>query len=153
MLPPLIEVPGAPYAVLPSGVHMASMDEIAVRFATSPHRIWLFEGLIQAVEALTLAGCRLLYIDGSFVTAKSDPGDYDGCWDPTGVVGAKLDRVLLDFSNGRAAQKRKYRGELFIASLANGQNGTFLEFFQFEKHTGSPKGIVGVTLAGASERS
>ena len=56
------------------------------------------------------------------------------------AVNADLDSVLLDFNNGRAAQKRKYRGEMFIA------DGTFLEFFQREKFTGLPKGIVGVNL-------
>ncbi len=146
MIPLFIEVVGAPYPVLPPGIHWATMDEVAVRFATSPHRVWLYEGLVHAVEVLTRAGCRHLYLDGSFVTAKESPGDYDGCWDPTGVVAAKLDPVLLDFTNGRAAQKRKYRGELFIAGAPNGPDGTFLEFFQVEKHTGAAKGIIGVPL-------
>ena len=63
-----------------------------------------------------------------------------------GVIAAKLDPVLLDFSDGRLAQKGKYRGELFIVVPANGSSGTFLEFFQTEKHTGALKGIVGVAL-------
>lgn len=146
MLPLFVEVPGAPYPVLPPGIHWATMDEVAARFANSPCRAWLFEGLVQAVDALTDAGCRRLYLDGSFVTAKERPGDYDGCWDPTGVVAARLDPVLLDFVNGREAQKRKYRGELFVAGLHSGLTGTFLEFFQVEKHTGAAKGIVGLPL-------
>jgi len=54
--------------------------------------------------------------------------------------------VLLDFSNGRAAQKRKYRSEMFVADSTNVGGGTFLEFFQREKLTGMHKGIVGVEL-------
>lgn len=146
MFPSFIEVPGAPYPVLPPGIHWATMDEVAARFATSPRRVWLFEGLVQAVDALINAGCRRLYLDGSFVTAKESPGDYDGCWDPTGVVAAMLDPVFLDFSNRRESQKRKYRGELFVADMPNGLAGTFLEFFQVEKHTGVMKGIVGLSL-------
>jgi hypothetical protein len=146
MLPSFIRVPGAPYAVLPPGIHWATMEEVAARFAISPRRGWLYEGLIRAVEVLAGAGCRHLYLDGSFVTAKESPGDYDGCWDPTGVIAARLDPVLLDLSNGRAAQKQKYRGELFIADLADRPHGTFLEFFQIEKYTGAAKGIVGVRL-------
>ena len=146
MFPPFIEVPGAPYPVMPPGIHWATMDEVAARFVTSPRRVWLFEGLVQAVDVLTQAGCRRLYLDGSFVTAKESPGDYDGCWDPTGVVAARLDPILLDFAKGREAQKRKYRGELFIAGLPGGPIGTFLEFFQVEKHTGVAKGIVGLPL-------
>jgi hypothetical protein len=146
MIPLFIEVPGAPYPVLPPGIHWATMDEVAARFATSPRRVWLYEGLVHAVAVLTHAGCRHLYLDGSFVTAKESPGDYDGCWNSAGVVAAKLDPILLDFTNGRAAQKRKYRGELFIAGAPKGPHGTFLEFFQVEKHTGAAKGIVGVPL-------
>jgi hypothetical protein len=148
ILPPFVEVPGAPYPVLPPGIHWATMDEVRVRFATSPRRVWLYEGLVQVVEVLTNAGCLRLHLDGSFVTAKENPGDYDGCWDPSGVVPAMLDPVLLDFTDRRAAQKRKYRGELFIAGLPSGPEGTFLEFFQVEKYTGAAKGIVGVRLGG-----
>ena len=59
------------------------------------------------------AGCRTVYIDGSFVTSKSEPGDYDACWDIDGVNVEALDLVFLDFSGRRAAQKRKYFGEFF----------------------------------------
>ena len=48
-----------------------------------------------------------MYLDGSFVTAKEFPSDFDGCWDPDGVDGAKLDPVLLVYDNLRAAQKAK----------------------------------------------
>ena len=30
---------------------------------------------------LSSAGCRLVYLDGSFVTRKERPGDIDACWD------------------------------------------------------------------------
>lgn len=149
MLPSFIEVPGAPYLVLPPGIHWATLDAVRTRFVATPRRGWLFEGLMQAVDVLRNAGCRRIFLDGSFVTSKESPSDYDGCWDPFGVVAAKLDPVLLDFSDGRRMQKAKYRGELFIAGMTNGSSGTFLEFFQIEKHTGSSKGIVGVELDGA----
>jgi len=87
-----------------------------------------------------------MYLDGSFVTEKPKPNDFDGCWDPTNVVADLLDPVLLDFSNGRAAQKEKYRGEMFIASGLNGGAEPFLEFFQKEKLTGQAKGILGIDL-------
>ena len=146
MIPAFIEVPGAPYLVLPPGIHWATLAEVEERFATTSRRQWLFEGLVQAVNALQEAGCRRLFLDGSFVSAKDNPRDYDGCWDPRGVVAARLDPVLLDFKEGRRAQKGKYRGELFIAMTRNGTSGTFLDFFQIEKHTGELKGIVGISF-------
>jgi hypothetical protein len=90
-----------------------------------------------------------LYLNGSFATAKAVPGDFDGCWDAAGVDAALLDPVLLDFRNRRAAQKAKYGGELFIASLPATPAGTvFLDFFQRDKATGDPKGIVAIDLGG-----
>jgi hypothetical protein len=62
----------------------------------------------KALMTLRLAGCTTVYMDGSYVTDKSDPSDYDGCWDSAGVNLGLLDPVFKDFSNGRAAQKLKY---------------------------------------------
>ena len=61
---------------------------------------------------------------------------------------AKLDPVLLDFTNRRAAQKRKYHGEMFISSLPADGGLTFLDFFQRDKATGNPKGIIAIDLEG-----
>ena len=59
----------------------------------------------------------------------------------------RLGPVLLDFSNRPAAQKARFGGELFPAQLPNGLSGrTFLEFFQIDKQTGDPKGIVALDL-------
>jgi len=87
------------------------MAEVASVFATTPHRQWLFDGFTRAADALSVAECSVVYLDGSFTTGKPHPEDYDGCWDHEGMNFALLDPVLLDFSHKRAAQKRKYLGE------------------------------------------
>lgn len=118
-------------------------------FGTNRLREKLLDGLYRAAQALKTAGCQTLYVDGSFVTIKDLPDDFDGCWDPVGVIAAKLDPVLLDFSNGRLAQKVKYNGELFISSLRaelQPPHRTFLDFFQCDKQTGMPKGIIALDL-------
>jgi hypothetical protein len=64
-----------------------------------------------------------------------------------GVDPLLLNPVLLDFRYGRAAQKARYLGEFFPAQLIEGSSGvTFFEFFQGDKETGSPKGIVAINL-------
>ena len=131
---------------MPPGVHWAGWVEIELRFATTEWRRTLSDGIKRAAENLRLSGCRTLYLNGSFVTSKSRPGDFDGCWDLGGVDASKLDPVLLDFTDRRAAQKRKYYGELFISSrLADGRL-SFLDFFQRDKATGNPKGIIAIDL-------
>ncbi len=91
-------------------------------------------------EALRRAGCASIFLDGSFITAKPHPGDFDGCWDVAGVDPQKLDPVLLDVANKRAAQKAKYFGEMFAIQLP--LNPGLLGFFQTEKFTDQPKGII-----------
>lgn len=135
--------------LLPDGVHWAPLEEIEDRFVWNSHRERLFSGFDRAAEVFRAAGCRLLYLDGSFVTSKEYPGDYDACWDDTGVTLALLDPVLLDFSPGRVAQKAKYFGEFFPANSraeARSPFRKFLDFFQIDKLTGDRKGIIGINL-------
>jgi hypothetical protein len=110
----------------------------------------LLRGLKRACESLKLAGCRRIYIGGSFVTNKEFPGDFDFCWESEGVDRAylkELDPVFFDFSHKRASQKAKYGGEFFRANtIADPVSGkTYLDFFQ-EDRNGNPKGIIAVEL-------
>ncbi|HKG01824.1 MAG TPA: hypothetical protein VKB03_01475 [Conexibacter sp.] len=117
------------------------------RYATNTRRRELLDGLLDALRSLERAGCRAAYLDGSFVTAKELPGDFDACWEIAGVDPALLDGELLDFSDRRAAQKARYGGELFPAETAAEPAGTtFLDYFQRDRSTGQPKGIVAIDL-------
>ena len=134
---------------LPPGVHWATWEEFCDRFGTTPWRHRLLVGLRAALENLRSAGCLTIYVDGSFVSSKSAPDDFDACWEETGVDPDKLDSVLKTFAGRRAAQKAKYGGELFPATMAAGRGGgTFLDFFQTCKETGARKGIVALDLGG-----
>jgi len=135
--------------LLPPGVHWASWDEVTSRFGGSPWRQHLITGLRAALKNLKSAGCRTIYLDGSFATSKHRPNDYDACWEETGVDPTALDPILLTFDPGRAMQKAKYMGEFFPASITADPNGlSFYEFFQTDKSTGRPKGIIAIDLGG-----
>ena len=55
----------------------------------------------------------------------------------------------FDFEIGMVAQKEKYLGEFYPArSIADGYGRTYLEFFQIESFTETPKGIVAIDLEG-----
>lgn len=86
--------------------------------------------------------------DGSFVTAKDEPGDFDACWDTAGVDLDRLDPVMLDLSNHRVAQKARFGGELFPNVVEPSSGVVFAEFFQGERDTGR-KGIVVINLGGS----
>lgn len=133
---------------LPPGEHECLWVELVAHFGQTAYRQRLLTGLKAALDSLKAAGCTRAYVDGSFVTAKDMPGDFDGCWDVTGVDPTRLDPILLTFGNGRLAQKIKFKGEMFPAQfLADNTSGrTYLEFFQIAKDTGKPKGIVVLDL-------
>jgi hypothetical protein len=135
---------------LPPGIHTATWAELELRFGTDAHRKRLLAGLRLALISLKVAGCKTVFLDGSFVTNNAFPADFYVCWDMTHVDLSTLyliEPVLFDFRNRRAAQKAKFAGELFPAQYkANSFGQTFLDFFQLDKDTGQPKGIVAVDL-------
>jgi uncharacterized protein DUF6932 len=131
---------------LPSGEHVALWDEVVERFGWTERRRRLLDGLAEAIELLAEAGCLKVWLNGSFVTAKDEPGDFDACWDTDGVDLDALDPSLLDLSNHRAAQKARFGGEL-LPNVIETQSGlSFAEFFQNERDT-SRKGIVVINLS------
>ena len=135
--------------LLPPGVHWADWEELEARLGNNPWRQRLMEGFRAAIENLRDAGCRTVYLNGSFVTSKTHPNDYDACWEEAGVDPMALDPVLLTFDSARATQKARYLGELFPASIIADVDGlSFLEFFQTDKETGRPKGIIAIDLGG-----
>ena len=135
---------------LPPGKHWAEWAEIIIRFGGSAHRQRLLSGLYRALRQFKASGCQVLYLDGSFVTAAKHPNDYDACYDVVKVDPGALDRDLVDFSDfrgTRARQKAKFFGEFFPAQMREGATGkTFVDFFQVDRNTGLPKGIIALDL-------
>ncbi|HLL02299.1 MAG TPA: hypothetical protein VK539_17065 [Myxococcaceae bacterium] len=130
--------------LLPPGVYETTWTELSARFGGSLRRKGILQGLRQAALALKRAGCRRLWIDGSFVTNERMPSDWDGCWDSIGVDPEQLDSVLKDLSPaGRRRMKTKYMTDLFPASIIEQRSGLlFVNYFQVDKATSEPKGIL-----------
>lgn len=147
MIPAFVSIsPHTPWRMLPPGIHQTTLQEIEGRFTDTAHRKWLFDGFCRAVGNLESAGCSIVYLDGSFVTEKEHPDDFDAAWDPMGVDPYKLDPVLLDFGFKRAAQKAKYGGELFIATTEASYGVNYIEFFQKDRYSDKSKGILSIQL-------
>jgi len=127
------------------GIHDAPWCEVARRFSCNGHRARLVGGLLAALQNLAGAGCRSVLLDGSFVSQKELPEDYDGAWDARGVDPYRIDPVLLDFANSRAAMKSKYLGELFPASFLAAPGVLYRDFFMKDRN-GIPKGVVNIDL-------
>jgi hypothetical protein len=130
---------------LPPGVHHVTLEEIEKRFAWNSHRVRLLRGLKEALTQFSLAGCRRIYLDGSFVTDEDFPNDYDVCFELLGLDPMYLDPIFLN-SRGRIAQKSIYGGEFFPTSAGAAPGYNFLQFFQLDKQTGNAKGILALDL-------
>ncbi|MGH2531351.1 MAG: DUF6932 family protein [Thermomicrobiales bacterium] len=89
---------------LSPGIHWLSWPEFIAAFAWNDDRRRLIAGLKRALDDLRSAGCQTVYVDGSFVTAKDVPADFDACWDRAGVNLRSLPIVLLTFDDDRAMQ-------------------------------------------------
>lgn len=146
MLPVFQTLSGAPWRILPPGEHLATLQEVKDFLAFNPHRLNLFNGLVSAATLLARAGCQYLYLDGSYVTDKEIPSDFDACWSIDEVDLDLLDSIIWDIENGTIAQKIRFGGELYPNCIEGASGKLFKEFFKNEKHTNQEKGIVVIDL-------
>ena len=101
------------------------------------------DGLAEGLAILSECGCSRVCLTGSFATAKEEPGDFDCAFDLTGIDRQRLELLgpeLLDFSDRRSLQKRRFGGEFLpnVTEAATGQQ--FASFFQTDRD-GIVKGI------------
>jgi len=133
---------------LPPGVHFCDWQEFVERFGKNDTRRRMIAGLQLAMTQLTAAGCRTIYINGSFVTIKPNPQDFDACYDNETVdidyLRINAPRLLNHYD--RAGQKAKYRGEIFPSQQAIGNYGiNSFELFQRDRQQ-NVKGIIAIDL-------
>jgi hypothetical protein len=132
---------------LPPGIHDATLEEIEVRFGVNATRKAQIEGLRLALRDLRRARCSTVCLDGSFVTDKAKPGDFDGCWEADGVNWDDLHPALRKVKAPRVSQKKRYRGELVISDTPSEPFGPrYVDFFQQDGRTGIAKGIIRIDL-------
>jgi hypothetical protein len=97
---------------LPPGRHEATLEEIRRRFgAGSPVRTRLMKGLEAVLGMARKVGAILLYLDGSFVTDKKEPGD----WDAVLVLpmGARIWSMEAIALADRPEVRKRFGGDLF----------------------------------------
>ncbi|HUX57372.1 MAG TPA: hypothetical protein VMV77_10385 [Bacteroidales bacterium] len=133
---------------LPPGVYKAKWSEIKKRYGFTFHRENLLFGLEEGISVLRKSWCKKIYLDGSFITTKPRPNDFDVCYEPPPDLNKfKIGYPeFFDFSNNRSKQKKKYKGEFWPTTANLDLNYTILEGFQHDKYTGKEKGIIEIDL-------
>ena len=118
--------------LLPEGEHRASWDEIVGMFSWNQRRRQLLDGLIDGLTILAESGCRQVWLNGSFVTSKDEPGDFDCVWDTDGVdlrILKVLCPEILELDGHRLSQKLRFGGE-FLPNIVESSSGRkFSDFF------------------------
>jgi 3',5'-cyclic AMP phosphodiesterase CpdA len=135
-------IPSFVGGVLPPGIHRATWREVLDFFGWNRRRVDLLAGLRVALDDLSQAGCQRAWLDGSFVTEKPIPGDFDLCWDTTAVDIDLLHPALADVSPPRWRQKMRYQGDVLPNVIERDSGQPFLDFFQQDSATGVIRGIV-----------
>jgi len=135
---------------LPPGIHEVSLDELEERFAFTVWRKELFENLVRLINDLKNIDCTAIYVDGSFTTTTRIPKDIDVCWEDEGIDYNMVEVVmpiLFDFANKRANQQLRYKCDIFPAHfIAEVQGTLYIDFFQKDKSTNNPKGIIKINI-------
>lgn len=138
---------------LPAGHHAATWQEVIVRFGGKPNsrRADILVSLLRwrdAARARTLAG--LVLLDGSFVSDKEVPGDFDlvFSYDAATETLVRADREARTLTDYQACRALGFLGDVFAlpASLKTSSPAlSGLDMFDFDRQ-GTPKGVVKVQL-------
>ncbi|EOA60575.1 hypothetical protein K8P02_16655 [Bacteroides nordii] len=134
---------------LPPGIYEASFEEVKNRFGFSWKRQKLLQGMSFLLEQCRILHCDILYLDGSFVTKKLNPNDYDACWDTTAENREQVLNNVLEslLESNSEVQKEYFGGEIYSAfsKAILLPELTILEYFQKTKQY-EDKGIVMIKL-------
>ncbi len=140
-------IPVLENGLLPPGEHVATLDEVESTFGSqNDRRQSLMRGLRLACEMFQNAQVDRIWVDGSFVTDKEEPGDIDGCWGASDKNKICWDKVDPVFAGDRKGMKTKYGLDFFYAGvIERGSGKPFPKFFQSSRDD-EAKGIVLVEL-------
>jgi hypothetical protein len=128
---------------LPPGVWNATVEEVHDRFAHTAHRQRLFEALSRVLDILREANYPEVHLDGSYVTAAAEPGDYDLVYEPIGMKKTEAWKELLALEMDK--RKALHLGDIFIHMSVPPFFMNYINFWQTDDEE-NPKGIIRIEL-------
>lgn len=138
--------------MLPNGVWDCSLEEVAARMLDSVERVALWIKFLQFLDYYREKnGPRVLWMDGSFVTAKRAPNDVDIVADCIDASAEQTQVAILLFFNERAALKQRFCVDFWLKHPSFPNDLT--QFFQYvrpdagsQQQSSTCKGILRITL-------
>jgi hypothetical protein len=132
------------------GVHEMEWEEFKEKFGITDHRLWLIEGIELAIEDLRKVGCPAIFIDGSFVTKKAIPTDFDLCWEDEGISLKDVKKIcypLVDCGWRMSTIIERYRGEVVPKNnIIDLDKGLTVYAWYTEDRQGRDKGIIKINI-------
>ena len=133
------------WGMLPEGLYDTSLSEIRTALGFTDRRNSLIAGLEQYISIWDSSGFIDYYIiDGSFVTAKPEPGDIDLILVPQkkALTLSAFGELALRLSYDRSYTKTAFGCEAFFVSSSADLN-EWLEFFRHDRQ-GNVRGVLKV---------
>lgn len=91
---------------------------------------------------LQYSRCSKIYLNGSFITSKPEPNDYDLVWEPTGILPTK---ELKEFLHQREYRKEKHLGDIIVRYPEPPFHFDHFLQWQIDKD-GNAKGIIRIVV-------
>jgi hypothetical protein len=126
---------------LPAGEHGATWAEVLERFGWNQTRRAQLDGLADALRLLARSGCTKVWLNGSFVTAKDEPGDFDAVWGSHRHRRRRPRPDLLRTVRRAAPTEAALRRRVVPNWINFSSDSVFAEFFQQDRY-GNTKGII-----------
>lgn len=146
--------------LLPEGEHPLDWKSIVSLFGTSPRRQGLLQKLHELCLILKRAGVETVWLDGSFVTSKPTPNDFDMSFDLSDAAFARLPDYPFKVKNAATRLRSHFCGDIKVEPMADGYryHKDLWPYVKDHEHNGKAifglkKGIVVIALGDLPERS
>ena len=138
---------------LPEGHHAATWEEIAARFGGTPgsRRAEVLASLLAWRDAARASGLGgLMVLNGSFISTKEAPGDFDlfFLYDEASEARIAAEGQARDLTQYQACREAGYLGDVFALPASLARVSPLLggaDMFDTDRN-GRAKGVVEVTL-------
>jgi hypothetical protein len=124
-----------------------TLEEFIQLFGTNPSRKEKIKNALRFFRIFSSCGCSSVYIAGSFISTKKNPGDIDLCFDTTDIDNKKLKKEFPEFFGPNRFNKlgeicRDLKCHIFTFTK---EDHEMLDYLKFDRDD-NPKGLIKISI-------